>query len=62
MLMREGQAQIQVLNSNNTWRGVRNVSPDPFYYIGELKRVKALYPDKRVRVVSSSGVLLDLII
>ncbi len=61
MLITNGMVQIQVMNPNNTWRGVRNSNPSPFYYVAEMKRVKQQYPNAKVRVVDANGRLLDMI-
>lgn len=61
MLVQNGMAQIQVQQPNNTWRGVKNVSAEPFYYIKQMEQVKRQYPDRKVRIVDSANRLLDLI-
>lgn len=53
--------ELQVSNSNGTWRRVNTSNKDPFYYVPQMRRLKERYPDLRVRVVSSDGKLLDVI-
>ncbi len=60
MIVQKGMVQIQVLQPNNTWRGIKNVSEEPFYYIPQMKKIKEQHPNARVRVVNFEGRLMDL--
>lgn len=52
---------IQVEISGN-WQTSRSCPNDSQMYIMEMKNVKAIYPDLRVRTVDKDGRLLDIMI
>jgi hypothetical protein len=52
-------AEIQVQISGN-WQTSRSCPNDPQYILTEMKNVKNIYPDLRVRAVDKDGRLIDL--
>ena len=53
-------AQIQVQISGN-WETSRSCPNDPQMILNEMKNVKNIFPDLRVRAVDKHGRLLDLL-
>lgn len=52
--------EVQVQISGN-WQTSRSCPNDPQMYLCEMKNVKAIYPDLRVRTVDKDGRLLDML-
>lgn len=44
------------------WQVSRSCPNDPQMYLMEMKNVKAIYPDLRVRTVDKDGRLLDMLV
>jgi hypothetical protein len=59
--MNKDMVELQVSNPNNTWRRLYTSNKHPFYYVPQMKRLKAQYPNLRVRIVSSNSKLLEMI-
>jgi hypothetical protein len=52
--------EVQFQNSG-VWQTSRSCPNDPQIYLCEMKNVKAIYPDLRVRTVDKDGRLLDML-
>lgn len=50
--------QMQV---GGVWQTTRSCPNDPQYYLPEMKSVKEIHPDLRVRTVDKDGRLLDML-
>lgn len=53
--------EVQVEVSGN-WQTVCNCPNDSQVYTNEMRNVKNIYPDRRVRTVDKDGRLLDLMV